>query len=95
MQNAPSKGALAKALEDRRDCFKPDIPLPLTPEQELLLTRYRAARARIDAASDLLDAAIDLHALLFWGVLGLDDAKAEVAELRRAVETHKRRGQNA
>lgn len=54
-----------------------------------LIAELEDARAKLDRGVDLLQLAIDLQEQLWWS-LDLDDAVAEVAALKRAVEAHRR-----
>jgi hypothetical protein len=56
-----------------------------------LVTEYRSARDALNASLDLLKWSMDLREQLQWGVFDSDDAKAAVAELKRACEAHKAR----
>jgi hypothetical protein len=49
------------------------------------LRQYRLARARLNATLDLLSEAIELRERLWMGVLDLDEAKRQRADLDRAV----------
>jgi hypothetical protein len=49
----------------------------------LLVARYRAARGRLNRDLDLIDRALDLREMLYWGCFDLDDARAEVADFKR------------
>ena len=54
-----------------------------------LLTQYRESREALNASQDLLTWSIDLREQLQWGVLDIDDARAEVGAFKRACERHK------
>jgi hypothetical protein len=56
-----------------------------------LIGQYRSARDALNASLDLLRWSIDLREWLEWGILDVDDARAAVAELKRACEQHKAR----
>lgn len=96
MRNAPADeaGALAKieislghSTGSPRHTLSRDAS---QASQRLLVFRYRAARARVDAGLDLIDRALDLRERLYFG-LDLDDMAAEVRDFKRAVEAHRRR----
>ena len=55
-----------------------------------LLTQLAATRDRLDRATNLMQQSLKLRALLYMGVLDLDDAKTEVWEFRRACQAHRR-----
>ena len=55
-----------------------------------LLTQLTATRGRLDRATSLMQQSLKLRALLYMGVLDLDDAVKEVWEFRRACQAHRR-----
>ena len=57
--------------------------------QENFITAYRCARDTLNSSLDLLTWSIDLREQLEWGVLDIDDARAEVGAFKRACERHK------
>jgi hypothetical protein len=60
---------------------------------ETLVREYHSARDALNASLDLLQWSMDLREQLQWGVFDLDEAKAQIAELKRACEAHKARRQ--
>ena len=59
--------------------------------QQNLIGQYHSARDALNASLELLRWSIDLREQLEWGVFDVDDARASVAELKRACEQHKAR----
>jgi hypothetical protein len=91
LRNAPAEaGALAKVKLGGTGTAR------LTPSrhasqasQRLLIAKYRAARGRLNAGLDLIDRSFEIRALLYMGVLDLDDARAAVSVFKYACAAHR------
>lgn len=59
-------------------------------KQQELLAKLDAARDRLNAGIDVIDRSFEVRALLYMGVLGLDDAADLVEEFKRAAQTYRR-----
>jgi hypothetical protein len=59
------------------------------PLNHRLIAQLDRARARIDAASDLLQQAMDIRERLYFGA-DMDDMRDQVDEFRRDVDAHRR-----
>jgi hypothetical protein len=59
-------------------------------KQQELLAKLDAACDRLNAGLDVIDRSFEIRALLYMGVLGLDDAADLVEEFKRDAQTYRR-----